>query len=149
MTSGYGGQDTPGGVHRAEPDRPDPGDTSLGELVNRLTNDLSRLMRAELTLAKAETKEEAARAGRGAGLFAGAGVGANLALTFASLAVMFALGIAMDLAWAALIVAGIWAAVAAALAVTGRKAIKTVNPSLRQTTESLKEDVQWAKRPRG
>jgi ABC-type multidrug transport system fused ATPase/permease subunit len=148
MASGYG-QDTPGGLHRAQPSGPDSADTSLGDLINRLTTDLSRLMRAELALAKAETKEEALRAGRGAGLLAGAGVGANLALTFISLAVMFALGAVMDLGWAALIVAVVWAVVAAVLGGSGRKAVRTVRPTLPQTTETLKEDAQWVKRPHG
>lgn len=146
---GYGSTDTPGGMHRAEPIEQDAGDSSLGDLVGRLTGDLSRLMRAELALAKAEAKEEASQAGKGAGMLAGAGVGANLLLTFASLALMFGLGNWMDLGWAALIVAVLWGIVAAVLASIGRKALKTVNPSLPQTTETLKEDAQWAKRPRG
>lgn len=149
MTSGYG-QDAPrGGLHRTEPGGADVGDTSLGDLVGRLTDDLSRLMRAELALAKAEAKEEAGRASRGAGLLAGAGVGANLMLTFASLALVFGLSHWMALGWAALIVTVLWAIVAAALASSGRKALRTVNPTLPQTTETLKEDAQWAKRPRG
>jgi hypothetical protein len=43
-----------------------PQDASLGDLVDRLTDDLSRLMRADLEPAKAEAKEEAGRTGRGA-----------------------------------------------------------------------------------
>lgn len=149
MTSTYGqGPDAPGGIHRADP-LPDVGDSSLGDLVGRLTGDLSRLMRAELALAKAEGKEEAARAARGAGLLGGAGVSANLMLTFASLALMFGLGNWMALGWAALIVAVLWAIVAAVLASSGRKALRTVNPGLPQTTDTLKEDAQWAKRQRG
>lgn len=152
MTSGYGynATDAPGGLHQADvQSSPDVGNTSLGDIVGRLTGDLSRLMRAELALAKAEAKEEAGRAGRGAGLLAGAGVGANLVLTFASLALMFGLGNWMALGWAALIVTVLWAIATAALASSGRKALKTVNPSLPQTTDTLKEDAQWAKRPRG
>jgi hypothetical protein len=137
-------------LHQADvQSSPDVGNTSLGDIVGRLTGDLSRLMRAELALAKAEAKEEAGRAGRGAGLLAGAGVGANLVLTFASLALMFGLGNWMALGWAALIVTVLWAIATAALASSGRKALKTVNPSLPQTTDTLKEDAQWAKRPRG
>lgn len=146
----YRPTDATGGARRAEPDSSEVVETSsLGDLVGRLTGDLSRLMRAELALAKAEAKEEASRAGRGAGMLAGAGVGANLMLTFASLALMFGLGNWMDLGWAALIVAVIWAVVAAVLASTGRRAMKTVNPTLPETTDTLKEDAQWAKRPRG
>jgi len=137
-------------VERAEPvARQDVGDVSLGDLVGQVTGDLSRLMRAELALAKAEAKEEAAQAGRGAGMLAGAGVGAHLLLIFLSLAVMFGLGAWMPLGWAALIVAVIWAIVAAVLASSGRKALKQANPTLPQTTETLKEDAQWVKNPRG
>lgn len=146
---GYSSTDVPGGAKRADQVGGEVENSSVGELVGKLTGDLSRLMRAELALAKVEAKEEAGRAGKGAGLLAGAGVGANLMLTFASLALMFGLGNWMDLGWAALIVAVLWAVVAAALASSGRTAMKTVNPSLPQTTETLKEDAQWAKNPRG
>jgi hypothetical protein len=153
VTAGYDapGPAAPSGPapRDVDPSRPDIGDTSLGDLVGRLTGDLSRLMRAELALAKAEAKEEAARAGRGAGMLAGAGVGGNLVLTFASLAVMFGLGAWMPLGWAAFIVAVIWAAVAAVLASSGRRALGTANPTLPQTTQTLKEDARWAKKPRG
>lgn len=147
--SGYGSTDLPGGLHRGEHLEAAAGDRSLGDIVGRLTGDLSRLMRAELALAKAEAKEEAGRAGKGAGMLAGAGLGANLMLTFVSLAAMFGLGAWMDLGWAALIVAVVWGIIAAVLASSGRKAMKTVNPGLPQTTDTLKEDAQWAKKPRG
>ena len=126
-----------------------PEDASLGDLVGRLTGDLSHLMRAEIALAKAEAKEEAARAGRGAGMLTGAGVGALLVATFASLALMFGLGSWMALGWAALIVAVLWAVVAAVLASSGRSALKTVNLALPETVDTLKEDARWAKKPRG
>jgi prepilin signal peptidase PulO-like enzyme (type II secretory pathway) len=147
-TVGYGPADGPGG-HRVDRDVGDVGNASVGDLVSTLTTDLSRLMRAEFALAKAETVQEATRAGRGAGLLAGAGAGVHLVLIFGSLAVMFGLGYWLPLGWAALIVAVVWAIAAAALASTGRKALRTVNPTLPETTESLKEDARWAKRPRG
>src|SRR3954453_16391126 len=102
------------------------GDRSLGDIVGQLTGDVSRLFRAEIALAKAEAKEEAGRAGKGAGLLAGAGVSGQLVLLFASLALMFGLGAWMPLGWAALIVAVIWAVVAAVLASSGRSALRTV-----------------------
>ena len=45
--------------------------------------------------------------------------------------------------WAALIVAVIWAVVAAVLATTGRKRLQEVNPKPDQTVDSLKEDAKW------
>jgi len=151
MTAGYGTDPT---GRRVDPQaglatHEGFGDASVGDLVGNLTGDLSRLLRAELALAKAEAKEEATRAGRGAGLLAGAGVSGNLVLTFASLALVFGLGAWMPLGWAALIVAVLWAVVAAVLASSGRGALSTVDPSLHRTTETLKEDARWAKKPRG
>ena len=68
-----------------------------------------------------------------------------LVALFISLTVMWALDEAMDLIWAALIVAAVWAVVAAVLAITGRKELREVDPKPDQTVESLKEDAKWLK----
>ena len=111
---------------------------SLGELLGDVTRDLSTLMRQEVELAKAEAKQSATRAGKGAGMLAGAGVGGHFVLLFLSLALMFALGALMPLGWAALIVAVIWAIIAAILASIGRKELKEIT-GLPQTSETLSE----------
>ena len=111
---------------------------SLGELLGDVTRDLSTLMRQEVELAKAEAKQSATRAGKGAGMLAGAGVGGHFVLLFLSLALMFALGALMPLGWAALIVAVIWAIIAAVLASIGRKELKAIK-GLPQTSETLSE----------
>jgi uncharacterized membrane protein YqjE len=121
-------------------------DRSFGELVGELSSDLSQLVRKEIELAKAETKEELSKVGQSAGMFGGAGVAAWLTLLFLSLALMFALANAMDIGWAALIVGVLWAVVAAVLAVVGRSRLRQATPPLQQTRETLKEDAQWAKR---
>lgn len=127
------------------PARPDVEGRSVGELIGELSGDLSKLMRQELELAKLEMKEEATKAGKAAGMLAGAGVAGHLALVFISLTVMWALGNVMNLAWAALIVTAIWAVVAAALALSGRKTLKQVNMKPEQTIDTLKEDAEWAR----
>ena len=126
-------------------DRPDVEGHSVGDLVGEIADDLSRLVRKEIDLAKAETKQEVTKLGKGAGLLGGAGVAAHLLLLFASVALMLVLGRVMDLDLAALIVALMWAIVAAVLAVTGRRQLKSFDPQLPETTQTLKEDVQWAK----
>lgn len=127
----------------------EPGEPSLGELFGRLGQDLSRLLRAEIALAKAEAKEEAVHAARGGGMLAGAGVAGHLVLLFASLALMLGLGAWMALGWAALIVAVLWAVVAAVLAASGRSNLRRIPPPMEQTVETVKEDAQWARKPRG
>ena len=111
---------------------------SLGELLGDVTRDLSTLMRQEVELAKAEAKQSATRAGKGAGMLAGAGIGGHFVLLFLSLALMWALGAIMPLGWSALIVAVIWAIIAAVLASTGRKELKQIK-GLPQTGETLSE----------
>ena len=121
---------------------------SLGEVVSDLSTDLSTLMKQEVQLAKVELKDEASKVGKGAGMLGGAGLAGWFVLLFLSLALTFLLDNWLPVEAAALITAGIWAVVAAVLAVIGRKELQEANPQLPQTQQSLKEDVQWAKAQR-
>ena len=134
---------TPNSAGRDVP--PDVEGRSVGDLVGEIADDLSRLLRQEIDLAKAEARREVSKLGKAAGLLGGAGVAGQLLLLFASVALMLVLGRVMDLDLAALIVALIWAVVAAVLASMGRRQLKSFDPQLPQTTQTLKEDVQWAK----
>jgi uncharacterized membrane protein YqjE len=120
-------------------------DESVGQIVSQLTTDLGQLTRQELALARAELQAEAKKAGKGAGLLGGAALAGWMVALFLSFTAMWALDEVMDLIWAALIVAVIWAIVAAVLAMTGRKDLQKVNPKPDQTVESLKEDAKWLK----
>ena len=124
-------------------------DQSVGEIVGRLASDFSRLMRAEIALAKAEAKEEVKDAGKGVGMLAGAGYAGHLLVLFLSLALMFLLDVWLPIGWAAFIVALIWGVVAFVLQSSGRKNLKRATPPMQETVETLKEDAQWAKNPRG
>ena len=141
MSTSYDHAPTPGG----ESSPPDVSNRSVGELIGEVAKDLSTLMRKELELAKAQVKAEATKAGKGAGMLAGAGVAGHLLLIFLSLTVVFALDGVIGAAWAALVVTVIWAIIAAVLAQSGRKQLKSVNPKPEQTVESLKEDARWIK----
>lgn len=125
--------------------RPDVEDRSLGDIVGEIAEDLSRLVRQEIDLAKTEAKQEVTKLGKGAGMLGGAGLAAHLLLLFGSVALMLVLGRAMPLDLAALIVAVVWAIVAAVLAARGRRQLQSFDPKLETTTQTLKEDVQWAK----
>jgi uncharacterized membrane protein YqjE len=124
-------------------------ETSVGELIGNISNDLSQLFRQEVELAKVELKDEAAKAGKAAGMLGGAGFAGHLTVVLLSFALVFALGNVMDLGWAALIVAVIWGAIAAVLFVNGRKKLKTVDPTPHRTVDTLKEDAKWLKNPTG
>ena len=125
--------------------QPKQADRSLGELVAEMTAEVSALMRQEVQLAKVEIKEEVGRAGKAGGML-GAGAGAGyFALLFASLALAWLLDQAMPTALAFFIVAALYGIAAAVLITRGREQIKHVDPVPRQTVETLKEDVEWAK----
>jgi hypothetical protein len=121
----------------------DVGEVPVGQLMSQVAEDLSRLVRAELALAKVETKDELTKAGKAGGALGGAALAGWLTALFLSLALMYALGAVMPLGWAALIVAALWGIAAAVLYVTGRKRIQQVNPVPERTVETVKEDVQW------
>lgn len=130
---------------------PPPGDdrASLGDLVGELANDLSRLMRQELELAKAEIREEASKAGKAAGMLGAAGFAGYMTAVLLSFALAFGLAYAVGLAWATLIVAVVWGIAGAVLFSTGRSKLKNVAPKPERTIETLKEDAEWARHPTG
>ena len=111
---------------------------SIGELLSDITTDLSTLLRQEVELAKAEVKQSASRAGKGAGMLAGAGVAGHFVLLFISIALWWGIGDATGHGWSALIVAAIWAVIAAVLSVLGRGELKAV-PGVPRTTETVKK----------
>ncbi|MGI5157378.1 phage holin family protein [Microbispora sp. CA-102843] len=92
-----------------------PAEPSLGKLVGEIGEDLSTLFRQEVALAKAEIRQEAAKAGKAAGMLGGAGFAGYMVALLVTLAVVFGLGNVMDLAWAALIVAAVWAVIGGVL----------------------------------
>ena len=59
----------------------DPSQTSTGELIGQLSDQLTRLVRDEVRLAQAEVTQKAKRTGIGIGLFGGAGVVALLGVS--------------------------------------------------------------------
>ena len=121
-------------------------DASLGELVKQLSEQSSRLARQELELAKAELAVKGKRAGIGAGMFGGAGAFGFYGLGALIAAAVLALATAVTAWLAALIVAGVLAAIAGILALVGKHEVQQATPPMpEQAAESVKEDVEFAK----
>ncbi len=124
----------------------DLADRPVGELLKQLSEQTSTLVRQEMELAKAELTQKGKRAGLGAGMFGGAGLFAVYAFGALTACAILALATAVDGWLAALIVAAVYGAIAGVLALTGKKQVsQAVPPAPEQATESVKEDVQWAK----
>jgi hypothetical protein len=118
----------------------------FGELLKQLSEETTRLVHQELELAKAELAQKGKQAGMGAGLFGAAGAIGLLAAAALTACFILALDAVMPAWLAALIVAVVYAAAAAVLALRGRERVKQAIPPVpEQTIEKVKEDVQWAK----
>jgi membrane protein implicated in regulation of membrane protease activity len=71
-------------------------------------------------------------------MLVGAAIGAVFVLLFLSTALMWALGSVMHVGWAALIVAVVWAIIAAILVMVGKKKLEQIK-GLPKTQETLQE----------
>lgn len=120
-------------------------DRSIGELFADLSRDMSRLVRDEIVLARTEMTQKASRAGMDvAGMAAGALILYGGFLVLLATAVI-ALAYAMPWWLAALIVGVVVVAVGGGLAWYYWNRLSSINPTPRQTVETLKEDKEWMK----
>jgi hypothetical protein len=119
---------------------------STGDLVREAAEQISRLVRDELALARAEMTEKGKQAGVGAGLLGGGGLVALYGVAALLTAVVLGLAEVMPAWLAALIVAVVLFAVAGALAVVGRKQVKQATPPTpEETVRSVKADIDEVK----
>ncbi len=119
------------------------GDPSTGELVSRLSNEVSQLVRDELRLAQAEMRGKAKKAGIGAGMFGAAGLlalyGGGVLITTAILA----LALAVDAWLAALIVGVVLLAAAGVAALLGKQRVQEAAPPVpSRAVDSVKRDIE-------
>ena len=120
-------------------------DRSVGQLLGDVTRELQALVRKELELARAETKEELQRAGAAGKRFGVAALAGYLAVVMLSFAAAWALTAVMPTGWAFFGVGVVLGIFAAAMALQGRRRLREFHPVPQETAETLKEDVQWLK----
>lgn len=139
----YGTARNPVPTAVAEPAR----EKSLGELFADLSRESSALIRHEVSLAKAELGQKAAKIGKDAGMIAAGGVLAlGGFLTLLAAITLMLVQLAGMPAWgAALLVAAVVLIGGGVLAMNGLNSLKSIDPTPHQTVETLKEDAQWAK----
>ncbi len=115
---------------------------SLAELLSELSDDVTRLFRQEVELAKLEVKKEAVEAGKAAGMLVAGAIAAFVTLLLLAWAASWALALAMPV-WAGFLIVGVvFGAAAAGLIVTGRNKFQTLDPTPHQTIETLQEDKE-------
>ncbi len=118
---------------------------SLSELLSDVTSEIATLFRKEVELARVETSEQVSRAAKAGGMLGAAAVIGFLDLILFSFAAAWALSEVVPEGVAFLIVAVVFAIVAGALAMAGKKRLANVNPVPDQTIQTVKADVQVAK----
>lgn len=118
-------------------------DAGTGDLVRQAADQISRLVRDELALARAEMVEKGKRVGTGAGLLGGGGVVALYGVAALLAAIVLGLAEAMPAWLSALIVAAALFAAAGVLAVIGRRQVaQGVPPVPREAARSVQADIE-------
>ena len=131
------GTGTGSGARAAQP--------TLGELVARISENITGLIKGEIDLAKAKGKRMAVKLGLGIGLLGAAGVLALYAFAMLLHAAARGIGEALPL-WAGyLIVAVVLLIIVAVLAVVGKKKIDAGLADTPSPQEGLKQNVEIAK----
>jgi len=122
------------------------GEPTTSELVTRLTQQSTELIRSELRLAQAEMTEKAKHAGVGAGLFGGAGVVALYGVGALIATIILALATFLAPWLAALIVTVVLFAIAGVVALMGKKQVSQATPAAPQKTiDNVKRDLDTIK----
>jgi uncharacterized membrane protein YqjE len=130
----------------ATPDQNELRERSTGDLLKELSDHTTTLVKQEIDLAKAELSEKGKKAGKGVGMFGGAGLFGVFSFAALTTCIIAALESPLNLWLAALIVAVVYAVIAGVLALQGRNKVQEAGPPVpEQATESVKEDVEWAK----
>ncbi len=116
-----------------------------GSLLSDAINQLTRLVRGEIALAKAELAQNVRSAGLGVGLLVGALVLVFVALNVLVFALVAALGELIGPGWSALVVGVVVLVVAAILAMRGLNALKPENLAPSRTVRNVQADAQAIK----
>ena len=121
-------------------------DASMGELVAKVSEHTSRLLRDELRLAQLEMTETGKKFGFGAGLYGGAGLFAVFGLGCLVATAVLALAGPLSAWLAALIVALILFVIAGIAALMGKREVSQATPPMpAEAVEGVKQDVQTLK----
>jgi Putative Actinobacterial Holin-X, holin superfamily III len=121
-------------------------DHSIGELVQRASQQTSDLIRQEMALARAEMTQKGKRAGLGGGMFGGSALFAIIALQALAAAAIAALALLVPWWAACLVVAGGLLLIAGVLALVGRTELHRVgSPTPTAAIDGVRSDVRQIK----
>ena len=120
-------------------------DKPLGELFGDMSRQVQDLLKKEVELAKLETKDEMAKAGKAGAMFGAAVVTGFVALILLAFAAAWGLAEAIPAGLAFLAVGLLFGAVGGILALQGKKKLENFKPVPQQAIRSISQDVKAAK----
>jgi len=119
---------------------------SLGDLFSELAAETGTLVRQEVSLAKAEVTQTAAKAGKNIGFLVVGGAVAYIAALAITTAVILLLAQFIPAWISALIIGAIVAVVAYLMISAALTALSKLDLVPKNTLETLKEDAKWLKK---
>lgn len=119
-------------------------DRSISSVLHDIVGNVQDIVRSELRLARTELTEELAKARKGAVLVAVGSLLLWFSALFVLVAIVYALSLVMPAWAAAAAVALAVGAIAAVCVSVGIKRVKSMRP-VPKTTDTVKENVEWAK----
>lgn len=120
-------------------------DKPLGELIGDMSRQVQDLLKKEVELAKLETKDEMAKAGKAGAMFGAAGVAGFVALLLVAFAAAWGLAEAIPPGLAFLAVGLLFAVIGGILGLQGKKKLETFKPVPEKAIRSISRDVKTAK----
>lgn len=125
---------------------PDTDHASTGELISRLTEQTSTLIRDEMRLAQTEMAAKAKHAGTGLGMFGAGGLLAFFGIAGLVTTAILALALVLPAWLSALIVTLLLFIAAAVASLMGKKQVEQATPAApERTVQNVKQDVAEVK----
>jgi uncharacterized membrane protein YqjE len=120
-------------------------DRSLADVFQDIVRNVQEIVRAEVSLAKAEAREEVSKALASFAWLIAGGVSTLFALAFVLWTVAYALAMVWPLWAATLAISAVLAVTAAGLILSGKQRFTRVHPTPERTLETMKENAEWAR----
>ena len=120
-------------------------DRSLSEVFQEIVRDVQDIIRAEISLAKTEVREEASKAVSSVAWVVVGALSGMFAVVFVLWTAAYALGLLWPMWAATLVVAGVLTLSAIGLLIMGIRRLKELHPTPQRTVQTIKENVAWVR----
>ena len=120
-------------------------DRSLSEVFQDIVRDVQDIIRAEISLAKTEVREEASKAVSSLAWVVVGALSGIFAVVFILWTAAYALGHLWPMWAATLVVAGVLTLSAIGLLIIGIRRLRELHPTPERTVQTIKENVAWVR----